>query len=438
MFFFQVKSPSEARRLLERETPPPARETVPLAASRGRVAARPIDAPHDLPEFDRAVVDGYAVRAADTFGASTGMPAYLTLMGEVAMGQETELRLSPLQVARIATGGMLPAGADAVVMIEYTEALAEGMIEVTRPAAPGEHTVRRGDDIRAGEPLVAAGRRLRPHDLGALAGLGVLEVEVFARPRVALLPTGDEIVPPEARPGPGQVRDVNTTTLAAAVEAAGGQPLPLPIVPDDPERLRVALAEAMSRSELVLISGGSSVGARDGTLDALLSFPDSELLLHGIAIRPGKPVIVARIGDRLLFGLPGNPVSALVVFDQFVRPYLRRLSGEGIGYRVSGVGSDLPTPDSRYPTPDALLPTNATLAATLAANVASDAGKEDYVRVRLRHEGAACSDADGWLAEPVLGKSALIATMVEADGMVVIPEGIEGLEAGEPVFVELF
>src|SRR5438552_1699205 len=366
MQFFHVKPPSEARRLLDCEPPRLPVEALPLAAARGRVCARLIAAPHDLPEFDRSVVDGYAVRAADTFGATPGLPAYLKVAGDVIMGQETDLRLSPAQAARIATGGMLPEGADAVVMIEYTDPLAEGTIEVTRAAAPGEHVVRRGDDVRAGEPLIPAGRRLRPHDLGALAGLGILQVEVFVRPRVALLPTGDEIVPPEATPGPGQVRDVNTTALAAAIEAAGGAPLPLPIVPDQPERLREALAEAISASELVLISGGSSVGARDGTLAALLSFPDSELLLHGIAIRPGKPVIAVRIGERLLFGLPGNPVSALVVFDQFVRPHLRRLAGEGSGVQAFGVrcsvfgeGTAAPNTEHRTPNTLPLLPTSA-------------------------------------------------------------------------------
>src|SRR5438067_1416273 len=184
MFFFHVKSPSEARRLLERKSPLPAVERVPLASARGRVAARPIAAPHDLPEFDRSVVDGYAVRAGDTFGASPGLPAYLHVAGEVLMGQGTDLCLAGGQAVRIATGGMLPRSADAVVMVEYTEALAEGMIEVTRPVAPGEHVVGRGDDIRAGEMLVPHGRRLRPHDLGALAGLGILEVVVFTLPRV--------------------------------------------------------------------------------------------------------------------------------------------------------------------------------------------------------------------------------------------------------------
>jgi molybdopterin molybdotransferase len=435
MRFFQVKSPSEARRLLDREVPLPGVETVPLPAARDRVLARGIVAPHDLPEFDRAVVDGYAVRAADTFGASPGQPAYLTVVGEVLMGQAAAVTVGRCEAVRIATGGMIPAGADAVVMIEYTQTLADGMIEVTRPAAPGEHAVRRGDDVRAGELLVPQGRRLRPHDLGALAGLGFGTVEVFVRPCVALLPTGDEIVPVEATPGPGQVRDVNTTALAAAVEAAGGVPAPLPIVPDEPARLRAALADALACADLVLISGGSSVGARDGTLDALLSFPDSELLLHGIAIRPGKPVIAVRIGPRILFGLPGNPVSALVVFDQFVRPHLRRLAGEGVHHPQSSADDSA---GHRTPNAEPLLPTAPCLVAVLAANVASDPGKEDYVRVRLRWESVDGPDGGLWVAEPVLGKSALIATMVEADGMVVVPEGVEGIEAGETVAVELF
>jgi molybdopterin molybdotransferase len=210
-------------------------------------------------------------------------------------------------------------------------------------------------------------------------------------------------------------------------------PLALPGVLDEPERLRAALADAISRADLVLISGGSSVGARDGTLDALLSFPNSELLLHGIAIRPGKPVIAARIDSKLLVGLPGNPVSALVVFDQFVRPHLRRLGGEAVTGRQ--LPSDIPPDRSssfEHPTLQPLLPASPTVDAVLLANVSSDTGKEDFIRVRL------CFDGDQYLAEPVLGKSALIATMVEADGMVIIPEGVEGLEAGTQVRVVLF
>jgi molybdopterin molybdotransferase len=304
---------------------------------------------------------------------------------------------------------MLPEGGDAVVMVEHTEAVDERLIEVTRPVAPGENVVRRGDDVRAGETVLPAGHRLRGADLGALAGLGILEVAVAAKPRVALIPTGDEVVDPRERPGPGQIRDINTTALAAAVRENGGEPVPYGIVRDDPSLLKATVARALEASELVLISGGSSVGTRDWTLEVLLSFPRSELLVHGVSIRPGKPVIVVRVGERWVIGLPGNPVSALVVYDQFVRPLQRRLEG-----------------DTRA------LPAAGRVMARLATNLASEPGKEDYVRVRVRAE------EDGLVTEPVLGKSALVMTLVQADGLVVIPENAEGIEAGEQVEVELY
>jgi molybdopterin molybdotransferase len=314
---------------------------------------------------------------------------------------------------------MLPQGADAVVMVEYTEEIAPGSdqsdVEVTRPAAPGENVVRRGDDVQRGAPILAHGRRLRPADLGALAGVGVLAVNVYRRPRVAIVPTGDEIVPPEATPQPGQVRDINSTALAAAVCEAGGEPALAPIVRDDPQRLRETVSWALAETDLVLIAGGSSVGTRDWTLEVLLSFPGAELLFHGIAIRPGKPVIAVSVGERLVVGLPGNPVSALVVFDQFVRPVLSRLAGEE-GKGQIGRGS---------------------VPAAMATSYASDPGKEDYVRVRLRPAPVRSGFAAGLLAEPVLGKSTLIMPLVQADGVVVIAEGVEGVEAGESVMVHL-
>ena len=409
MLFFNVKSAAEARSLLDRATPRLERETVPLARSGGRILARDLPAPMDVPPFPRAVVDGYAVRAGDTFGASASLPAYLRLTGEVLMGRAAASPVGPGEAVRIATGGMVPEGADAVVMVEYTDAVGEDLVEIFRPAAPGEGMVLAGDDLRQGEPLLPAGRRLRPQDVGVLAGVGVLEVEVFRHPRVAVIPTGDEIVPPDEEPGPGQVRDINTSALAAALAEAGAEPQPYPIVRDDPEALRRTVAEAIRETDLALIAGGSSVGARDWTLEVLLSFEGAELLLHGVAIRPGKPVIAVALREKLLIGLPGNPVSALVVFDQFVRPYLRRLSGE--------VRS---------------LPAGAQVMARLARSCASDAGKEDYVRVRLVRDEA------GYRAEPLLGKSTLMMTLVEADGLVTIPENVEGLEEGEWVEVSLF
>jgi molybdopterin molybdotransferase len=440
MLFFEVKTPTEARRLLARPAPLPAAETVPLPDALGRVLAADVRSPIDLPEFDRSVVDGFAVRAADTFGASTGLPAYLRVTGEILMGQGTDLTLGLGETVRVATGGMLPAQADAVVMVEYTDAVDAEMVEVSRPAAPGENIVRRGDDVRRDAPILVRGRRLRPADLGAMAGVGVLELPVYRRPRIAILPTGDEIVPPEAVPGPGQVRDINSTALAAAVREAGGEPSPVPIVRDDPERLRVSVARALAETDLVLIAGGSSVGTRDWTLEVLLAFPGAELLFHGIAIRPGKPVIAVAIGERLVIGLPGNPVSALVVFDQFVRPVISRLTGERLDGATGRRGDG------------AMEPRRGSVPARMATSCASDSGKEDFVRVRLlpvappapasliptpRREERPRRPVEQYTAEPVLGKSALIMPLVQADGIVVIPEGVEGVEAGEAVMVHL-
>jgi molybdopterin molybdotransferase len=318
------------------------------------------------------------------------------------------------------------------------------MIEVMRPVAPGENVVRRGDDLKQGEVLLRQGHVLRPQDLGALAGVGLLEVSVVRRPRVALIPTGDEIVPPDQEPGPGQIRDINTYALAGLVAQSGGVPLPFPIVPDQADALRESVTEALATADVILLSGGSSVGTRDLTLDTLLAFPGAQLLVHGVSIRPGKPLIVvtiplpiadcrlpiadcpesqianrksqianrkSQIANRksVVFGLPGNPTSALVVYDLFVEPLLHHLLGLA-------------------PPPWA----GRQVTARMRTSFSSDAGKEDYMRVRLSLE------EDGLWAEPVLGKSALISTMVKADGKVVIPEGVEGLEAGEEVTVVLF
>ncbi|MFN3649598.1 MAG: gephyrin-like molybdotransferase Glp [Armatimonadota bacterium] len=407
MLFFNVKSAAEARRLLERPVPRLPSETVPLSRAAGRILAAEVRSPIELPEFPRAVVDGYAVRAADTFGASSSLPAYLKLAGEVAMGAAAERPVARGEAIRIATGGMVPEQADAVVMVEYTELVGE-LVEISRAAAPGEGMVCAGDDLRRGDLLLPAGRLLRPQDIGACAGVGVVEVEVFRRPRVAVIPTGDEIVPPEEQPRPGEVRDINTSALCAAVEQAGAVAVPYPIVRDERAELHAAVTDALSNTDCLLVAGGSSVGTRDWTLEVLLGLPGAELLLHGVSIRPGKPVIAVAAGSHLLLGLPGNPVSALIVFDQFVRPYLRRLAGE-----------------------TRPLPSRGSIPARLSRAYASDAGKEDYVRVRLVPEN------DGWAAEPLLGKSTLMMTLVQADGVVVVPENVEGLEAGETVWVEL-
>jgi len=284
-------------------------------------------------------------------------------------------------------------------------------VEVQRAVSPWQHVVRVGDDVRRAEPIFAAGRRLRAHDLGALTGVGITRVRVHRRPRVALVATGDEIVAPERRPRPGQVRNVNQYSLRAMIAEAGGAPRDLGLVPDRPERLRAVLSRALSGADCVMISGGSSVGAKDMTLDVIASFPDSATLFHGIQIAPGKPTILARAKGKPVLGLPGHPVSALVIFSRFGAPLVRLLGGEA---------------------PAAAFADARTTRATLTENVASEIGREDWIRVTLEERDGAR------LARPLRGKSAQIMSLVKADGMVRVPLTDEGVEAGVEVEVVLF
>ncbi|MBW1916828.1 MAG: molybdopterin molybdotransferase MoeA [Deltaproteobacteria bacterium] len=385
-------------------------EMVLLSQAHGRVLAQDLVATADLPEFTRTVVDGFAVRARDTFGASPSAPALLQVVGEINMGEEATRLLQPGETVRIATGGMLPPGADAVVMIEYTQELDAHNLEVFRSVSPLENVLQQGEDVRAGTRLLAAGVRLRPQDIGLSAALGVTTVPVYRCPRVAIISTGDEIVPIEAALKPGQMRDSNAYALAAQVETAGGKPCYWGIVPDELTALQERLAAALPKSDLILISGGSSVGTRDWAITAIQSFSDSQILVHGLAISPGKPTILAVIDNKPLIGLPGHPASAMIIMAVLGRPLLARLGG-------------LNAPEDSW---------GQTITARLSRNLASPQGREDFVRVRLR------SEADTLWADPILGKSGLISTMVKAHGWIQIPLHTEGLEKGELVTVRLF
>ncbi|MDK2927433.1 MAG: molybdopterin molybdotransferase [Bacillota bacterium] len=406
--FFHVRPVAAAREeLFSRWQPQPLEvKRVPLTAAVGRVLAEPVRAAEDVPPYTRSTVDGYAVRAADTFGASEGLPALLDLLEDIRMGAVPQKALAPGQASRIATGGMLPAGADAVVMVEYTEELDATSFAVLRPVAPGENVIRAGEDAAAGEELLPAGARLRPADVGALAALGITTVPVGRRPRVAVLSTGDEIVPPEVTPAPGQIRDSNSYSLGAAVAAAGGEPVYLGLARDEYQAVLAGVRRGLEGADLVVLSGGSSVGVRDVAARVLAELGPPGVLVHGVALRPGKPVLIALCQGKPVFGLPGHPVSALVTFDLFVRPAIARLL--------------------RLKTRP-----QAGVRARLARNLASAAGREDHVRVRL------VETAEGLTAEPVLGKSGLITTLVRADGTIVIPPAREGLRAGEEVEVYL-
>ncbi len=399
-----------ARELLARYLPPELRrrEVAPLASCLGMRLAAPVRAREDLPPFDRASVDGYAVRAADTFGASEGAPSYLRLVGEVRVGEAPRFALNPGEAAQVATGAMLPEGADSVVMLEYTELLGPGEVEVLRPVGPGENVIRAGEDVRAGAEVLPENHLLRPQDLGILAALGETQLEVYFPLKVGIVSTGDELVPPEAAPGPGKIRDANSSALSAAVRAAGGEPVGYGFVPDDPAVLREALGRALEECDLVLVSGGSSVGARDLTAEVVAGLGEPGVVFHGLAARPGKPTLGAVAGGKPVFGLPGHPAAALLVFDLLVAPLLKWGS-----YTKAGPGVP-PVP------------------ARLTRSLASAPGREDFVRVRLRREGA-----ELW-AEPLLGKSGLLSPLVEGDGIFRIPLTASGVAAGEVVDVYLF
>ncbi len=387
-------------------------EVVPIECASGRVLAGPIVAAEDVPGFRRSTVDGYAVRAADTFGAGEGAPVLLVLVGRIGMGQAAGLTLGPGKTAAVPTGGMLPEAADAVVMIEHTVPAGEGLVDVSRPVAPGENTVSSGEDVARGEEVLPAGRRLTPADLGVLAAMGVTNVPCRPKPRVAIVPTGDEVVPASSSAlAPGQVRDITSVALSAYVAGDGGEPRVVGIVPDRPELLERALERAVAESDLVLALGGSSVGARDHTAAAIDKFGPPGVLFHGLALKPGKPTIYGLCGPRRVpvFGLPGHPVSGLVVYRLLVRPALRLLAGEILPPWAETASA---------PTREAALP------ARLATAVSSDQGRDEFLCVRLSWSN------DHLLAEPVHGKSGHITMLARADGLVRIPAGERGLESG--------
>jgi molybdopterin molybdotransferase len=405
--FLSTVSPDELRRFASSITPL-GREVVPLSAGLGRVTAVEIRAEEDLPRFRRSVMDGYAVRGLETTGASSSSPAYLACVGEILIGREPGLDIPPGGCCRIPTGGMLPPSADAVVMVEYTRELPGGLVEVTGSVAPGENLAEIGEDVAQGTRVVAEGVILRPAEVGILAGLGRTRIEVFRRPRVAILSTGDELVDPAMSPGPGQVRNVNQYSLMAHVLAAGGEPVLLGVAPDEREEIEARVRRGLGEADLVLISGGSSVGSRDLTAAIIDSLGPPGIIFHGVATRPGKPTIVGRSGEKVIFGLPGHPVSAMVSFINFVRPALLALQG---------VAS----------------PPDHPVRATLEDNIPSKPGREDYVQVTLREE-----IPGSMVAVPLFKKSGMVTSMVGADGFIVIPAETEGLEAGDEVTVHLY
>ena len=406
---FNVLPPAEAYALFLRHfRAEPRSESVPTLDALDRVTAAPIPAAADLPSFTRATMDGYSVRAADTYGASEGAPAYLRVAGEVPMGANQPVTVALGEAAVAFTGGMLGRGTDAVVMVEHTQQVDATTIEVVRAVAPGENCVQVGEDIRRGEELLPAGHHLRPQDLGGLMALGVTSVDVAQRPVVAIMSSGDEVVPPSQEPELGQIRDINSYTCKALVERAGGEARLLGIAPDNRQAMESLARKGLSQADALVLSAGSSVSSRDMTAEVIASLGPPGILLHGVSIHPGKPTILALAGRKPVFGLPGNPVSAMVLFELMVAPTIKRLLGQ----------SD----------PDGY----SKVQARLTHRVASAPGREDYVQARLETR-----DDKLW-AEPVFGKSNLIFTMVKAAGMIHVPLDRSGIEVGELAEVRLF
>ncbi|MDD4138119.1 MAG: molybdopterin molybdotransferase MoeA [Methanoregula sp.] len=399
--FLSVIAVTDAVAAAEKIAPAQKTETIPVEQSAGRVLAADIAADIDIPGFDRSVVDGYAVRSADTTGAGNSSPALLQCVGRVAMGtHDTSLHLGNSECTYIPTGGVLPDGADAAVMVEYTEEAGDTIL-VKKTVSHGENVLLRDDDFKKGECVFHAGRRLSPQDAGVLAACGCATVPVSKKPVVGIISTGNELVPAAIIPGPGQVRDANAPMLAAWLAEYGCEPKLCGIVRDEREAFETVIARALAECDVVLLSGGSSKDDRDMTAGVIAG--KGSVLVHGIAIAPGKPTIIGQINDKPVFGLPGHPASAFVVLIAIVRPLLDKM-----------LGLD-----------QSLLPT---MKATLAENIPSQRGREEYVRVRV----------EKGIATPLFGKSGLLNTLVKSHGLIRIPSGYEGLEKGSDVEVILW
>ena len=382
-------------------------ELVDFQKALGRIAAENIINPEDNPAFDRSTVDGYALLAGETATASSDAPAVFELVGEVRMGCLAGLQVQPGQAARTPTGGMLPAGADTVVMQEYTRRTADGRLQVFRPSAAGQNIIWRGDDAPAGAVVIPAGRRIGVPDVGVLASCGLTQVAVLKRPVATIITTGDEVVAPGSSLKPGQIRDVNSFTLSALVAAAGCEPRLAERIPDSCSDLSATIRNALREADLILVSGGSSVGDRDFTTAAIAALPDVELLFHGIALKPGKPTLLARCGNTMIFGVPGHTVAAMTVFQEIVAPALAAWQGMS------------------WP------PCRIAVRGKLGVSLRPDRERDEIFRVQLEKNG------EGLTVWPLPAKSGLITVMTRAHGMVYTQAGQPELRVGDEVEVQV-
>ncbi|MCP4673546.1 MAG: molybdopterin molybdotransferase MoeA [Desulfobacula sp.] len=396
--FFKVKTLEEVMSLTT-EFLAVKSEIISVSDAFSRVLAKDLFAKKDMPGFRRATMDGYAVAAKSTFGASESSPAWLDIAGTILMGEISDtITLKEGQAVKISTGGMLPKGADSVVMVEHTQLIDETCVEIYKSVAPLQHVIDASEDFAKQDMVLSQGTFIRPQEAGLAAGLGFTQIESFKIPKIGIISTGDEIIPIDQEPLPGKIRDINSYSLAGFIKEAFAMPITYGIVKDDPDALRETLERAIKETDMVLISGGSSVGTRDYTVEVLSSLPDTKILVHGMSVSPGKPTILAKSGRKAVWGVPGQVVSAMVVLKIVIIPFLNKLKG------LEKIDRTIKT------------------RAKLTRNIASAQGRRDFVRVELVNQ-------DGqMLAKPVLGKSGLIKTMIHADGLLEIDDNVEGLE----------
>ena len=380
-----------------------------LESAAGHHVAQELNVPEDVPSADRSFMDGFAVDSENVARA----PVRLRIAGEVLMGSVLEKRLQDGEAMSVPTGGFLPAGANAVVMQEDTTRDGDFVV-IQKAVVRDENVQKQAEDFKKGDVLFPKFHRLRSQDLAALATFGIAEVSVIRKPNVAIISTGNELVHFRKILHAGQIRETNALALATAARQFGFSTELLGIIPDRMEDQTAAMKKAIASADVVLVSGGSSVGERDYTLDVIRTFEDSRIVFHGLAIRPGNPTIFGTIGKSAIFGLPGQPVSSLIVFYEFVLPFLFHLAGEKVDYPQFAA--------TRLPT----------IRAILDRDVQPLKLKTDYVRLRLNHGNT------GWVATPVLGKSASLSTLARADAYTLVPPGVEPLHSGEPVTAILF
>lgn len=414
MKLLQVMKRNAALELLRQEfagrSQAAGQEWLGIEAAIGRQLATDVYAPENMPQFKRSTVDGYAVNAVDITGCSESIPAFLRVTGDAIMGKNTSVALRPGQAVRIPTGGMLPTNADAVVMLEFTE-LMDSELAIFAPVAPRDNIIDIGDDIRVGEKLFGKGHRLEAHHIGVLGMLGISRVLVQKPPAIGIISTGDELVALDSQPAPGQVRDINALNLAVFARKYGCNVLLQQHVRDNRDEFRKELSAALSVCDLVLISGGSSVGEQDCTADIINDLGKPGVLVHGIAIKPGKPTIAARIGNKAVFGMPGHPTACVMAFLAVVAPFINEIL----------LDNHLPLDSQKN-----------CIAARSGFQLRCGQGREVFQLVKI------VGEADGNIAYPLHGKSGMLSALAQADGYIEIPLDKEGLAIGEAVTVKLF